>query len=114
MEVTILINRWRTKKVGFTFDMFAWFELCEMNDIEINQLGDLPQDKMFSDLIYCGYKSYCIRNRKRVMATPERLAEWVDKMTKGQAEELGKEIIKSKVLGKTVREWGDTVKKKQK
>ncbi|RLA16291.1 MAG: hypothetical protein DRQ62_16425 [Gammaproteobacteria bacterium] len=112
MEVKILISRWRTKTVGFKFDMYAWFLLCEHNKIELHQLGDLPQDKMFSGLIYAAAISYLKDKGKRVRFTQDQLSGWIDKMNHKDTTLLGDAIMSSKVLGKTVAEHAKGAKKK--
>ena len=113
MEIKILISRWRTKTVGFKFDMYAWFLLCEANGIELHQLGELTQEKMFADLIYASAVSYLKDKGKEVRFTKEQLGEWLDKMNHKDSELLGVAILKSKVFGKTVTEHAkDAVKKK--
>ena len=115
MEIRIQISRWRTKTVGFKFDMYAWFLLCEANGIELHQLGELSQDKMFADLIYASAISYLKDKGKKVRFTKEQLGEWMDKMNHKDSELLGSAILKSKVFGKTVSEHakdGAELKKK--
>jgi len=113
MEFKILINRWRSVRVGFRFDMYAWFKVCEINNIELHQLGDIDQQKLFADIIYSGYVSYCTHNRKRAKYSIEQLADIVDRMTKRQSEELVDGFMKSKVFGKTVKEHADGEAKKK-
>lgn len=112
MEVKILINRWKSRTVGFKFDMHAWVNLCEMNGIEIHQLGELSQEKMMADLIYSAYVSYCTSKLKKVKFTYEQFGGIIDKMNKGQTEQLGKEILQSRVMGKAIGDYAE--KKKQK
>jgi hypothetical protein len=123
MEVKILISRWKTKTVGFEFDMYAWFLLCKANGIELWQIGDIPQDKMFADLIYSAYVSFNTDKRMnmsgfkllRKLVSSEKLAGYVDKMNHKDTELIGNEILKSKVFGKSVTDWaveGNKAKKK--
>ena len=121
MEIKILISRWKSKTVGFKFDMYAWFLLCENNKIELHQLGDIPQDKMFSELIYAAYVSFNTDKRTgmsglkllRPIVSSEKLIGWVDKMNHKDSDMLGEAILNSRVMGKTVTEHAkDAVKKK--
>lgn len=113
MEYKILANRWRSRKVGFSFDMYAWFKLCEMNDIEIHQLHTLPEKKMMGDLIYAAYVSYCTKALKKPKLSQESLGDLLDNMTKGQTEQLSQQILNAKVFGKSVKGWADGEKKKK-
>ena len=122
MEYKILINRWQTKKVGFNFDLFAWFKVCEMNKVEVHQIGKIPQEKMFADFIYCAYVSYNSDIRLgwggikliKPIVTPEKLGAWVDKMNKGQSEKLAAQILAAKLFGKSIGEYKDANIKKKK
>lgn len=113
MEVKILISRLRTKTIGFDFDMYAWHLLCEMNDLELHQLGDIPQEKMLADFTYAAAVSYLTHRRKKVKFTKDELGDWLDKMNRKDSELLALEILNSKVFGKTVSEHAaEAVKKK--
>lgn len=111
MEFKVLINRFKTRKVGFRFDMYAWLLVCEANGIEPHQLGNLAQDKLVSDLVYSAYVSYCTRERKKVKYNIDQLSDIMDKMTKSQSDQMAEEILRSKVFGKPISDWSEDKKK---
>ena len=113
MEFKILKNRWRSVKVGFNFDMYAWMCVCKYNDIEIFELSKIDKEKIFGDYLYGAYESYCTHNRKRVKYDMAQLEVILDKMTKKQADELSRAVLDSKFMGKSVNDYGGDQKKKK-
>ena len=104
MEFKILINRWRTKRVGFIFDLIAWNEVCKMNGIEIYQIGELEPEKMMQDLIYGAHISHSKESRK-IPIKREKVLRYVECMNKSQLKEMNDNILESKVFGKSLSTW---------
>ena len=114
MKIKILISRWRTKTVGFNFDMYAWHLKCEHNNIELHQLGEIPQEKMFSEIIYAAAISYSKDKGRKIRFTQSQLDGWIDKMNHKDSELLGNAILNSKVMGKTVAEHAEAARASKK
>jgi len=94
--------------------MYAWFLLCEKNGIDIHELGNLPHEKMFSDLIYSAACSYLKDKGKKLKFTQEQLDGWIDKMNHKDSASLGDAIMKSKVFGKSVEDYAKDARVKKK
>jgi len=85
-----------------------------MNDIELNQLGDLPQETMLADFTYAAAVSYNTHRLKKTTFTKEQLGDWLDKMTRKDSDLLAEAILGSKVFGKSVKEHAADAKVKKK
>jgi hypothetical protein len=110
----IIKDGFRKRRLRFSFDMLAWFLVCETNGVEIGELDKVEENKLFDDFLFCAARSYLMQRGKRVRFTREQLLGWVDKMTRGDARRLEKEIMQSRVMGqKTLEEYAEEGKKKR-
>ncbi len=100
------------RKVGFRFDMLSWFLVCDMNGKELHEMGDIPQEQLLTDMLFASYKSYCVEHQKGVRYSRKQATGWGDNMTNKDAKRFVDTMMRAKLFGKSVSEWGEQSKKK--
>lgn len=88
---------WRRRNIGFRFSMLAWFELCEVYDIDIGDMGTLDPDKQLQGIIYGSAVAYLFSNNKRKPSwlTVDMAGRWMNDMTVEQAKKFSDAMLKS-------------------
>ena len=113
MQIKIQLSRFRTVRVGFRFDMYAYMKMCELYGIELDASSNLPQDKMVYGIFYGAYISYCKENGKRAKYA-DRFNVLFDNLSRKQFDDLVNEFLNSKMFGtKTMAEYAEEGSKKK-
>jgi len=62
--ITTVKAGWR--KIGFRFDALSVLLLCEMYEIEINELDKIDSKQYLPSWTWCAHRSYQMRRNRRV------------------------------------------------
>lgn len=93
----------RLRKVGFLFDMYAWFLLYQEMGTDLNDISGNDPEKLMGDMIYTSAVSACKEKGRRVRFNRDKVMGWLDKMTNRDVKELGKVFNESiTLLNKTI------------
>ena len=112
MEIKVR-GKFKKRKVGFNFDMYAWFLLGELKNKQIHELQQLDQDEFFNGIVYTAAVSWHKDKGRHIWFTPDDVAGWLDDLPQKQIRQLANEFLASKVFGKTLSEWSDEDDKKK-
>jgi hypothetical protein len=87
--------------------------MCEVNKIELHQIGDIQEKVLLVTLIYSAYVSDCRYRAKRERYTLDDIYNVFKKLTVEEVDQLKIAIANSRLLGKTMLEWADEGEKKK-
>ena len=114
MRVKIQIKSWRSVRVGFRFDMYAYMKMCELYDIELDEANSLSQEKMVYGILYGAYISYCKEHGKKQRYDGDRFGILFDKLSRKQFDDLVQAFLSSRMFGKkTMKEYAEQESKKK-
>jgi len=87
--------------------------MCEVNGIDLHQIGEIDEHKLMITLLYGAYVSDCRYNAKKERYDLKYIYEVFKKLTNEQTAMLQKAILESRLLGKTMTEWAEEGEKKK-
>lgn len=107
MTVTVRnpLSRWRLG-ITFRFDNYAWIVMCDALGIELHDIGKVEEKKLLVYMIYGAYVSHCRYTVRRERYTVTDIYKMFAKMTVEDVERIKLAMLQSRILGKTVMEWG--------
>jgi len=103
---------WRRRQ-GFLFDMYAWFKLTELHNVEFGDLSKFNQETIIRDMMYCAALSWNKDQGKRIHYTQADVIGWMENLPSKDVKRLVDTFAKSKVFGKTLAEWAVSNEKKK-
>ena len=95
------------RRLSFRFDNYAWILMCEVNGIELHEIGKLDEKVLLVTLIYTAYISDCRFRAKRERYTLDDIYKMLKRLTVDEVDQLKIAIANSRLLGKTMLEWAD-------
>lgn len=95
------------RRIEFRFDNYAWILMCEVNKIELHEIGKLDEKVLLVTLIYAAYVSDCRFRAKKEVYTLDNIYTVFKKLTVEEVDNLKIAIANSRLLGKTMLEWAD-------
>lgn len=99
------------REIGFRFDMLSWWKVCDINNIEIDEMANI-EEAIGRDMAFASHFSYCIKHGEPIKYSLEEGQRWALEMSSRDAKEFIKAMLNSKILGKTTEQWGKESKKK--
>jgi hypothetical protein len=102
------------RRIEFRFDNYAWILMCEVNKIELHQIGELDEKLLLVTLIYAAYVSDCRYRAKRERYTLDDIYKLFKRLSVDELDQLKIAIANSRLLGKTMLEWADEGKEDEK
>lgn len=94
-QTEIKVRRWRywfKVRIGFNFDMLAWFYVYQDRGIDISQIK--PSD-LIGSMLYCSAKSWAVQSGRKVWFDYKDVSDWVDRMTTKEFEAIQKIFLES-------------------
>jgi len=95
------------RSLNFRFDNYAWIMMCEVNKIQLHEIGNLQEKVLMVTLIYGAYVSDCRYRAKKERYTLDNIYSVFKKLTVDEVDQLKIAIANSRLLGKTMLEWAD-------
>lgn len=98
------------RRVSFRFDTFAYFKICELNGIELDEMDKLTEQHIFLSWMYAAYLSDCAYNYRKPRHGFDYIAKiyrWYYVNDEKGIERLKTAMLQSKLVGKEVAEWAD-------
>ena len=78
------------RRVGFLFDMYAWFLLFREFNINIGNIQKEGADALMQKMLYTSALSYCKEKGMKARFTQKDVEGWIDGITNRDAKELGR------------------------
>jgi len=106
---------WR-RSIEFRFDNYSWIQMCELSGVEFDEMEKLNETQLVMSWMYGAYLSGCsnaYRKPKYNFNYIARVYRWYYVNNPKALEVLKDAMLKSKLLGKTVAEWGQVNEKKK-
>ena len=102
------------RRIGFLFDMYAWFLLFREFNINIGNIQKEGADALMQKMLYTSALSYCKEKGMKARFTQKDVEGWIDGITNRDAKELGRVFADSmKVIADIGNVTGDEESKKK-
>ncbi len=95
------------RRLSFRIDTYAWILMCDLNKIELGDIGTLNEKTLMVTLIYAAYVSDCRHRAKKERYSLDQIYSVFKKLTVDEVDQLKVAIANSRLLGKTMLEWAD-------
>jgi hypothetical protein len=96
------------KRIGFSFSMNFWNELCRMENVSIAQVDEVfsPDNKRlfetYANVLYCAALAYAEVRDIPFNSNPKIAGEWITEMPQEEFNELIAEIRNTRLFGKNI------------
>lgn len=93
------------KKIGFSFTMNFWNDLCKAHNKKLNEVHEILEPsstllESYINILYFAAAAYCEVRDKDVEFTKKIAGEWVSYMEQGEFEEIIKFMLNTRLFGK--------------
>lgn len=96
------------KRIGFSFSMNFWNELCRLENISIGQVGEIinPNSKRlfetYQNILYCAALAYAEVRDIPFHHNPKIAGEWITDMPQEEFNQLIEEMLNTRIFGKNL------------
>lgn len=88
MEPVEVVIKDRFKRIGFRFDVFAWWFASERMKIDLDEFEKQQAEDLFNNLLFAAHESYCRNRSRRNKYTFEKFIDRVNDMRYWQVQKL--------------------------
>ena len=103
-------------KVKFRFDNYSWLKVCEILGIEFHEMEKLKDVQLIPVWMYAAYlseRSYRYKKPLYGYTHIEKMYRWYYVNDIETLQEMQNAMMTTKILGKTMQEWGNAGEKKK-
>jgi hypothetical protein len=97
------------QRIGFSFTMNFWNELCKLENISMSEIGSIFSDsnkrlfETYMNVLYCAALAYAEVRDIQFDFDRKMAGEWISEMEQDEFNELIEEMANTRIFGKNMK-----------